>query len=300
MDGIARYQQLYTRFPQAFGPEGAQAQAHWDRLAPAQRAGFGVTAEHSRWLWVREWTPDGPRERPVYLDSRLEKQIEGYFALMDALPDQFSPSDFYPICTSRRRLLEFEEETGRPAGLVFDNLPYYQTVADLILGDPPYLYGRVIYLDPSVGGTVMIPQLETPDGPRYGLLQVYRHSIRGLSGGEFPRGYLCQGLSPEENAKKELWEELDIPPEHVTGLRFLGRTRPDTGLSGALVSVYLARISAAAAPNVGYEGIAGLEWLSGEELLHRLSAGAITDGLTQSAALLCLLGKELPAPPASL
>ena len=135
----------------------------------------------------------------------------------------------------------------------------------------------------------MIPLLETADGPRYGLLQVYRHSLRGLSGGEFPRGYQCRGISPEENAKKELWEELGIPPEQVTELTFLGRSRPDTGLSGGSVSIYLARVAAAPAPSLGYEGITGLEWLSREELLRRLEAGEITDGPTQSAILLCLL-----------
>lgn len=248
-----------------------------------------IIAKYERWLWVREEGPDGVYEHPVYLDPRLERQIEGYFSLMEARPELFTHSELYPICTDRRTLLTFEEETGRPAGLVFDNLPYYQTVADLILGEPPYIYGRVIYPDPSVGGTVMIPLLEAADGPRYGLLQVYRHSIRGLSGGEFPRGYQCQGISPEENAKKELWEELAIPPEQVTELTFLGRTRPDTGLSGAQVSIYLARVTAAPTPSLGYEGITGLEWLSQEELLRRLRTGEITDGLTQSAALLCLL-----------
>ena len=218
-----------------------------------------ILARHKRWLWVREQGPDGPREHPVYLDPRLERQIEGYFALMEARPDAFTSSELYPICTDRRQLLEFEEETGRPAGLVFDNLPYYQTVADLILDETPYLYGRVIYPDPSVGGTVMIPLLETEDGPRYGLLQVYRHSIRGLSGGEFPRGYQCQGISPEENA------------------------------------IYLAQVTAAPVPSLGYEGITALEWLSREELLRRLRSGEITDGLTQSAVLLCLLAEQEPS-----
>ncbi|WP_130869722.1 NUDIX hydrolase [Intestinimonas massiliensis (ex Afouda et al. 2020)] len=296
MNGIARYQQLCARFPQAFGPECTEAARRWAALSPAEQAGLGVVEEHPRWLWVREQGPDGPRERPVYLDPRLEKQIEGYFALMEARPELFFPSELYPICADRRMLLAFEEETGRPAGLVFDNLPYYQTVADLILGEPPYLYGRVVYPDPSVGGTVMVPLLETAEGPRYGLLQVYRHSIRGLSGGEFPRGYQCQGISPEENAKKELWEELAIPPEQVAELTFLGRTRPDTGLSGALVSIYLARVTAAPTPSLGYEGITGLEWLSREELLRRLGAGEITDGLTQSAALLCLLHSQPDGP----
>ncbi|WP_297211806.1 NUDIX hydrolase [uncultured Flavonifractor sp.] len=291
MDGMDRYRQLCRRFPRAFGPNGARALARWAELPPERRTGLGVVAEHSRWLWVREWGPEGPEERPVYLDPRLEKQIEGYFALMADRPEQFTPSELYPICASRRQLLDFEEETGRPAGLVFDNLPYYQTVADLILGDPPYLYGRVIYPDQAVGGTVMIPLLETGEEPRYGLLQVYRHSLRGLSGGEFPRGYQCQGITPEENAKKELWEELGIPPDQVAELTLLGHTRPDTGLSGAMVSVYLARVTAAPTPSLGYEGITGLEWLSRAELLRRLRAGEITDGLTQSAALLCLLAQ---------
>ena len=148
-----------------------------------------ILARHKRWLWVQEQGPDGPREHPVYLDPRLERQIEGYFALMEARPDAFSPSELYPICTDRRQLLEFEEETGRPAGLVFDNLPYYQTVADLILDETPYLYGRVIYPDPSVGGTVMIPLLPAQHtGPLRRRVSPGLPVSGDLSGGERQKG----------------------------------------------------------------------------------------------------------------
>ena len=56
-----------------------------------------ILARHKRWLWVREQGPDGPREHPVYLDPRLERQIEGYFALMEARPDAFTPPGRTPL-----------------------------------------------------------------------------------------------------------------------------------------------------------------------------------------------------------
>ena len=52
-----------------------------------------IIAKYERWLWVREEGPDGVYEHPVYLDPRLERQIEGYFSLMEARPELFTQSE---------------------------------------------------------------------------------------------------------------------------------------------------------------------------------------------------------------
>ena len=55
-----------------------------------------IIAKYERWLWVREEGPDGVYEHRVYLDPRLERQIEGYFSLMEARPELFTHSELYP------------------------------------------------------------------------------------------------------------------------------------------------------------------------------------------------------------
>lgn len=262
-----------------------------EEAARAARLGLGVVEEHPRWLWVREWDGSTIRERPVYLDDWLEHQIEGYFALLESRPDLFLPSDLVPLDLDRRAMLTFMEETGHPVGLVFDNRQYYKVVADLIGAARPYAYARVLYPDAKGNGTIIIPRLLGPEGePLFGILHVFRHTIRRMAGGEFPRGYQEPDITPEENAAKELWEELGVPASQLTGLTLLGRTRADTGLSAGEAQVYLADLTPPAPrPAVGEEGIAGAEWVSRTELLRRIQAGEILDGFTQTAVLLYTL-----------
>ena len=244
-----------------------------------------VLEEHPRWLWVRE--ADGT-EHPVYRDGRLEQQIEGYFLMAERRPELFAPSPLLPLCMDRHALLRFAEESGRDVGLVFDNGKFYQVVADLIAAPRPFLYARVLYPDRKGNGTVMVPRL-LRDGaePLYGILHVYRHTIRAMSGGEFPRGFQEPDITPEENARKELREEFGVEESQLTRMVLLGESRADTGLSSGSVRAYLAELRGEVPrANIGEEGIAGFEWIGARELTERIRRGEIRDGMTLCALAL--------------
>ena len=262
-------------------PEGLDGQAvdAWGR-----ELGLGVLEEHHDWLRVREWDGTQVVERSVYLNEATEKRIEGYLELARRRPELFAPDPRLPLCMDRGKMLDF---TDRAVGLVFDNLPFYQVVCDLIDAPRPYGYARVIYPDTRCSGTVIVPRLlREGREPLFGIVHIFRHAIRSMSGGEFPRGFQEPDITPEENAAKELWEEFNVPPSQLTKLTLLGETRPDTGLSASRVKIYLADITGPQPEaRVGHEEITGEEWLTETELTRRLEAGEILDGMTQTAML---------------
>lgn len=205
--------------------------------------------------------------------------IARYLRLAADRPELFAPSDQIPLCLEEATLRAFAAASGKPVGVVYDNLPYYLVLADLCVGEGGrlYTYARVIYPHSDSNGVVVIPRM----GERFGLLSIFRHPPRAESGGEFPRGF-AEDLTPAENAAKELREEIGarVAPEE---LEYLGDIQSDTGLSAGRVQVFLARVEAAAVPADNGEGIHGLRWVTEEELRAEIAGGTITDGLTLAA-----------------
>jgi ADP-ribose pyrophosphatase len=135
----------------------------------------------------------------------------------------------------------------------------------------------VVYPQSGTNGSVAIPRR----AGKFGLLRLFRHAPR-VDCLEFPRGFGTEGLTPEENIRKELREEMQA---EVTGIQYLGNIRADTGLSSGYVQVFLAEVSEAEA-SVGHEGIRELVWLTKDELRQQIAAGEITDSFTLSALTL--------------
>ena len=258
---------------------------------------------HDKWLWVKEWKDKTVYEYPIYLDEELKNRIEGYFTLIEKRPDLFASLDGkYPIAESRREMLLFEEEhKGKSdhnykTGLIFDNSPFYYVVSDLISGASPYTYSRVIYPE-KVGGTVIVPLFIGDDGEgKFLLLENMRHPTRQKSL-EFPRGFQDKGLTEDENALKELSEELSGKPgfkdSYVSKITKLGEAFPDSGLTSSKVSFMLAEMKKTiTSVNTSEEGIKGFVTLSEKELSEKIKNGEIKDGLTQIAFLQYLIQRK--------
>lgn len=207
--------------------------------------------------------------------------IERYLQLADQRPELFRPSEQIPLCLDEEILRGYTASTGRPVGVVYDNLPYYLVLADLCVRESGelYTYARVVYPHSQSNGVVVIPCRQG----RFGLLSIFRHPPRMESGGEFPRGY-GEDMTPAENAAKELWEELGVrvAPEE---LEFLGDLQADTGLSAGRVQVFAAQIGEVHIPADNGEGIHGLRWVTPEEMARQVADGTITDGITLAAYL---------------
>lgn len=210
--------------------------------------------------------------------------ITAYLELMAQRPELFVDDPGCPIITNEKDIRAFSARTGRPMGVVFDNRPFFLVVADLCRGPRgDYSYARVIYPNPSSGG-VAVPVM---DG-KIGLLRIFRHSCRQELL-ELPRGFHAgPELTPEENIRKELREEMGaeaLSPIH------LGHIRPDTGLSEGCADAFLAHVLHVDPP-LGHEGIKELLWFTREELQQLIAQGKIVDGFTLAA--LALLSVRYP------
>ncbi len=258
---------------------------------------------HEKWMWIKEWLDKKLVEYPLFLDPELKERTEKYFRLMEEKPWLFSPLDGkFPICRDLKKILSFQEDNkdkedrNFKVGVMFDNSPFYVVVSDLIEGEKPYTYSRIVY-PKECGGTVIVPVYTSETGEdKFILIKNMRHPIRKESF-EFPRGFLENGCTENENALKELSEELSKKPgfsdTYVEAISRLGDTYPDSGLSSAIVSIYLAHLRKEINEvNTDEEGIKGYITLTDNELSQKIINGEIKDGFTQSAFFMYLFNKK--------
>lgn len=213
--------------------------------------------------------------------SSLPASISRYLRLVEQRPGLFAQSEAIPLVLDGAEMARFSAEAGREVGVVYES-PWHLMVVDVAIDaatGEPFAYERVI--PASTGAPVVaIPRR----GESYVLLRQYRHAIRSEQLA-FPRGYGEEGLSGEENARKEVFEELGA---EVLGAVPLGEVHPDSGLSSMVASVYLCDVGDLRPSDD--EGILGAVELSSAEFAAEIAAGHVDDGFTLSAwALLTVL-----------
>lgn len=206
----------------------------------------------------------------------MTKEFARYLELMKERPEEFDNTDAeYEIISDPEKVSRFEAETGKIIGAVYESR-WHIMVVDLVTTDGKkyFAYERLM---PAVRKGAVVALTMCGDDS-YILLKQYRHSLRD-SQYSFPRGFAEKGLTPEENLRKELNEELGAEPEEV---KFLGTVVADSGVSGVKVSVYLCRVNSFE-ERKHYEGIKKVEVFSRGELQKMICEGKITDGFTLSA-----------------
>ncbi len=204
----------------------------------------------------------------------MSKAWERYMELQKERPECFENSGTITIEFDEEVVKAFEQKTGKTIGIVYES-DFNIMVVDLVYDAAGnyFSYERML---PAVkrGAVVCVPKWND----RFVLLWQYRHALRDYQYA-FPRGYASEGCSPEENAKKELMEELEAP---VSTVEYLGGIVPDSGLAGGEVSVYLCEIENYAL-HQGYEGIENVRMVTAKELEDMIAKGQITDGFTLGA-----------------
>lgn len=100
-----------------------------------------------------------------------------------------------------------------------------------------FAYERIVHTATG-NAIVVIPKYHN----KYLLLKQFRHAIR-TEQYAFPRGFGEDGLTGEENAKKELSEEINAIIKE-NSLTYLGKTVSDSGLCGDNVLVYQCEVEA--------------------------------------------------------
>ncbi|MET9928647.1 MULTISPECIES: NUDIX hydrolase [unclassified Streptomyces] len=136
-----------------------------------------------------------------------------------------------------------------------------------------YIRSMSPYREP---GCVVLPLL---DGGVV-LVEHFRHATRSWHW-EVPRGFGTAGLSDEENAAKELWEEIGAVPREVVAL---GVVHPDTGMTAEAVRLFAVRIASTGDLDRA-EGIRRCVTVPFAEAEAMVADGRITDGFTVAALM---------------
>lgn len=206
----------------------------------------------------------------------VTKPLTEYFKLMDKNPQLFSQSQVYPIVTDKKIIKKFQRKNHCKIGVIYKSA-YNMLVVDLIQGENGFFtYERVISTTNS-NGVVIIPIING----KLVLLNQYRHAIRKFQI-SFPRGFGEVGLSSEQNAQKELLEEIGAVANKVT---FIGNVTVDSGLTSNKCDVFVCDISSYNKDSQE-EGIEQTILLSKEELQEKINENLIDDSFTLSAFML--------------
>lgn len=201
----------------------------------------------------------------------LGKEWKRYKELIRERPKCFQNTGSIHIVTDESIIVEYQEETGKTVGVVYES-NFNMMVCDLVYVVPGkyFIYERVL---PTVarGSIVAV----TVYGDRFVLLNQYRHSLRENQY-SFVRGYAESGLTPEENVKKEIKEELGATAYNI---KYLGEYVADSGLCGNKVRIYSCEINYYEEKK-DYEGIDQVIELSQNELKDWIRNGKINDGFS--------------------
>lgn len=210
------------------------------------------------------------------------------------------------------RLTRLEEMTGKNFGVVYRS-GYHTMLVDPVrrTGLPPeedadntvFPYERLVQTANGLG-IVSVPVIHRAGKTSFILLRQYRHAIRRDQLG-FPRGFGENGLSPERNTQKELWEEIGATlrdPATGAALHYgtddpspalfeLGRITADSGSLCDTVVFIQAEI-ASYSVRQGHEGILDCLEVEEETLTRMILSHEIDDGFTVEAFSLWKLWKE--------
>lgn len=206
----------------------------------------------------------------------MEENLELYQELIMERPNLFdNTNSSYRIVLNKEQMKIYEQENKRKLGVVYKSA-YNMMLVDLVEDDGGnfFPYERIV---PSANGipVVVIPVLKDRS---FLLLRQYRHAIRREQFA-FPRGFGENGIQGEENARRELFEEIGA---EVNSMQFLGKVIADSGLSSSEASVYLAEINES--KNEYYsEGIREIISLSEEKFSEMVRFGKIDDGFSLAA-----------------
>lgn len=212
---------------------------------------------------------------------------EEYFAFVRRHPEMFvNPPKGFTILLEEDEIQEIEdsmahqlEEKGMPAewaqvGIVFQD-QYGMILRDAVRfpDGSPGTYIRFVSENDGVG-TVMLPQHQG----QILLIRHFRHATRKWHL-EAPRGFGMPGLASEENARRELEEEIGAKALQLVPL---GPIYPDTGMDASLVELFYAQIEAHG-PLDTVEGITELLAVSVADFEAMIRENTITDGFTIAA-----------------
>ncbi len=135
-------------------------------------------------------------------------------------------------------------------------------------------YFRFVDPDGNTPGVIILPIYQG----KVVLVRHFRHATRAWSW-EIPRGFGEPGQSEDDNARRELSEEI---AGEITRLIPLGMAQPDAAASAETNAMFLAELASFGAPDAA-EGISDIRLATIQEFEDEIASGAIIDGFTLGA-----------------
>jgi len=182
----------------------------------------------------------------------------------------------------REKRLQELEQAQEPAswadiGMILND-PYYVVIRDLVRFPDGRMdgYNRIFGRGELSGGkaVAVLPIFEE----KVLVLKQFRHTTRSWEY-EIPRGYAEQNTTAIEQAKTEIFEEIQ---GEITKLHNLGFVKENTGAVGFPVSLFMAELKKVGKPNI-VESIKEIFWLSTNDFESWIADEKITDGFTIAA-----------------
>ena len=180
--------------------------------------------------------------------------------------------------------IEFLSGVDEPLPIVFEN-KYVTIVEDPVMfpSGKQGSYLRIFETGDLAGqrGVVVLPRAQG----KFYLVKIFRHATRSWHL-ELPRGFADPGCTSEENARREIKEELGVS---VIDLTKVGSVCPNSGMAVSKVDIILAELEEE--PNLEKadletEAILSYQRFDAEELWTLIQSGGIDDGFTLSALML--------------
>lgn len=209
-----------------------------------------------------------------------DNQILQYLDFIKEYGIPYENSDIMRIVTDRDELVEFSRTHNKKLGLIYKS-NYNIFVVDLVenIRGERFAYERIVKTRQG-NSVVIIPVLDD----KYVLLKQFRHAM-GTCQFAFPRGYGEPDISVEENAAKEISEELNATASEI---EIIGKVVADSGVCGESVNVVCCKIDRLHVDGI-YEGIKEYHLLSSTEINKYIGSGLINDGFTLSAWSMLML-----------
>jgi ADP-ribose pyrophosphatase len=213
------------------------------------------------------------------------KSLAKYFHLMKERPDLFrysaEPGEIKIITEplririEQRRLQDELRAQGNPIhwvdiGMLSED-KWFWVLRDLVEFPDGKIGGYIRFINRmsnDVGGFNVI--LICVQNNRILLIRKFRHEERNWSW-EFPRGFGEPNLSAEENARKEMLEEIGISPSQLILLTEIRESRGGTAVFYADIA-----LGQEITLDVG-EGIANYNWVTLTELREIVKQGKLSD-----------------------
>jgi ADP-ribose pyrophosphatase len=135
-------------------------------------------------------------------------------------------------------------------------------------------YSRLVNPENTVPGVVVLPVYQG----QVLLIRHFRHATRTWHL-EIPRGFGTQGFSSEENARRELEEEIEATPLRLVSL---GQVYPNTGMTSACDELFLAEVESYGNAEIE-EAITEILPTPVQEFERMIRDNEISDGFTLAA-----------------